>query len=439
MPELKSPEGNSPLSQKRVILNSNPIPKIESLDRVEREMPPQLTHLRQPMKVDLNQKANLINPEEKNSSAKIVIWVVIVIVLAIASYLGLKSFLNGPATTDNLVEDNYVTPVVEYISTIVQSDTMEDSQAVLMQSFAIYNNGTQKVGADSTSTFDLFDVSVQKYESFTRLSLGVNKIDGDGSLPLVTASYDKLTNEITVDLMKTTTLLEIPYSKDVMVGTDTVDFLTRVSTDNTGSERFVIKLSQPTIYLLQVSSSSDSPTIYLDIKEVKTAVTDTPVVTTNPSTTVVATPIPSATPVVTLPTEGEVLDNEFSKNAQTLLNGLTTNTASLNGLFYSGINSGYFVYKAEILPGANGKMPNVTAKLEGTTLTVVVTNLLSRNATADINIGDPSVQKVNIVSAGNTRTYTFTLNSSKDYKISYKFNDTEDKKFANALWIQVKH
>lgn len=431
MPELKSPDGSSPLAQKRVTLTSNSIPKIESLDRVEREMPPQLTHVRQPMKVDLNQKASLINPEEKNSSAKIVIWVVIVIVLAIAAYLGLKTFLNGPAATDNTKTNNYVTPVVEFISKIVLPGKLLDSQADSRQSFAMYNNGSQNVGAASSGTFDLTDIFVQKYTSFTRLGLQIGKIEGDGSMPLVNATYDKTLNEITVEMLKTSTTLDIPYSREIIIGTDTVDSLTRLDTDNSGSEKFIIRLSQPTVYLLQASSSSDSPTIYLDIKEVSAV---TPSVAPTGSVTIA----PSMTPPITT-VGGEVLDNVYSKTTQVLHNGIASNTASFNRFYYYD-GATEFTYKAEIIPGTGSKMPNVSAKLEGMILTVEVTNLLSRSASATLNLsGTKDLQKVDVLSSGNTRTYTFTLNSSKDYKISYKFDDANYPQYANALWIQVKH
>ena len=431
MPELKSPDGSSPLSQKRVTLTSNSIPKIESLDRVEREMPPQLTHVRQPMKVDLSQKANLINPEEKNSSAKIVIWVVIVIVLAIAAYLGLKTFLNGPVITDNTKTNNYVTPVVEFISKIVVSGKSLDSQADSRQSFAMYNDGSQKVGALSSGTFDLTDIFVQKYTSFTRLGLQIGKIEGDGSMPLINATYDKVLNEITVEMLKTSTTLDIPYSREIVIGTDTVDSLMRLSTDNSGSEKFVIKLSQPTQYLLQASSASDSPTIYLDIKEVSA-------VTPSVAPTGLVTIAPSMTPTITT-AGGDILENIYSKSAQVLHNGITSNTASFNRFYYYD-GATEFTYKAEIIPGTSDKMPNVSAKLEGTILTVEVTNLLSRSASATLSLsGTKDLQKVDVLSSGNTRTYTFTLNSSKDYKISYKFDDAEYPQYANALWIQVKH
>lgn len=431
MPELKSPDGSSPLAQKRVTLTSNSIPKIESLDRVEREIPPQLTHVRQPMKVDLNQKASLINPEEKNSSAKIVIWVVIVIVLAIAAYLGLKTLLNGPAATDNTKTNNYVTPVVEFISKIVLPGKLLDSQADSRQSFAMYNNGSQNVGVASSGTFDLTDIFVQKYTSFTRLGLQIGKIEGDGSMPLVNATYDKTLNEITVEMLKTSTTLDIPYSREIIIGTDTVDSLTRLNTDNSGSEKFVIKLSQPTVYLLQASSSSDSPTIYLDIKEVSA-------VTPSVAPTGLVTVTPSMTPTITS-TGGDVLDNVYSKTTQVLHNGIVGNTASFNRFYYYD-GATEFTYKAEIIPGTGSKMPSVSAKLEGMILTVEVTNLLSRNALATLNLsGTKDIQKVDVVSSGNTRTYTFTLNSSKNYKISYKFDDANYPQYANALWIQVQH
>lgn len=445
MPELTTPDGGSPLTQKRVPLNTsvNPsmpsIPKIESLDRVERETAPQLTHVRQPINIDINTKARSINPDEKGSSAKIVIWVVIVIVLAIAAYLGLKTFLNGPAiTTDNTnTANNYVTPVVEFISKIVLPGTLQDSLADSKQSLAMFNDGSQKIGADSSGTFDLSDIFVQKYESFTRLGIEIGKIAGDGSMPLVTATYNKILNQITIDLVKTTTKLDIPTSREILVGTDTVDSLSRGISDNVGSERFVIKLSQPTVYLLQVSSSSDSPTIYLDIKEVLAVVTPTQAPLTTPSGVITITP--SMTPTITGTSEGDVLENAYSKDAQTLQNGITNNSASINRFSYSdGLKE--FTYKAEIIAGTNGKMPNVTAKLEGTVLTVEVTNLVARSATASLDLTNTSVaQKLDVVSSGNTRKYTFELKSSKSYRIAYKFNDTEGKQFANALWIQILH
>jgi hypothetical protein len=55
-------------------------------------------------------------------------------------------------------------------------------------------------------------------------------------------------------------------------------------------------------------------------------------------------------------------------------------------------------------------------------------------------LGNPrDIQSIEIVSAGNTKTYKITLSSPKDYRIAYKFDDPDGKQFANALWIQIKH
>lgn len=443
MPELPTSNSGSPLTQKRVsmnTLNTSSIPKIDSLEHVERELPPQLTRVRQPLKVDINQRPARLDPEEKGSSAKIVIWVIIVIVLAIAAYLGLKSFLNGPATTDNGVKPTtYVTPVEqEYISTIVDQSNKKDVDADSKASFALFTQGAQNMGADSDTTFDLTNVSVQKYETFTRVALSINKLTGSGNLPLINASYDKTTNEISLNVLKTTTTLDIPENKEILVNTLTVDSLTRVTTDNT-MEKFLVKLSEPTVYLLQVSSSTDSPTIYLDIKEVTPSLTPTSSITMTPSITPSITSSVTTTPTPTALPGGEVFENAYSKDAQILNNGLTTNTASFNGYYYFDGPS-EFTYKAQINPGTNGKLPSVSAKLDGLTLTVEVTNLLSREASATINFTSVSgIQKMDVVSTGNKRTYTFTLTSSKEYRIAYKLNDTADKQFANALWIQIKH
>jgi len=443
MPELPTSNSGSPLTQKRVTmntLNTSSIPKIDSLEHVERELPPQLTRVRQPLKVDINQRPARLDPEEKGSSAKIVIWVVIVIVLAIAAYLGLKSFLNGPSTTDNgVTPTTYVTPVVEFISTIVDPEDKKDADADSKASFALFTQGAQNMGSDSDTTFDLTKVSVQKYETFTRVAFTIDKIDGIGNLPLINASYDKTTDEITLNILKTTTTLDIPTSKEILVNTLTVDSLSRVTTDNT-MEKFLVKLSSPTVYLLQVSNSSDSPMIYLDIKEVTPSVTPTSLVTISPSLT------PSITSSLTTPTpsptelpSGEVSENVYSKDAQILNNGLTNNSASFSGYYYFD-GPAEFTYKAQINPGTNGKLPSVSAKLDGLTLTVEVTNLTYRDATATINFTNVSgIQKMDVVSAANKRTYTFTLSSSKEYRIAYKLNDTADKKFAYALWIQIKH
>jgi len=448
MPELENPSGTSPLSQKRIILNTSSIPKINSLDKVGEDTAQPFNKLRQPLKVDLNNKIatnnNFGKPiKESGSSAKIVIWVVIVIVLAIAAYLALKSFLNTPPkdNTNNNQVITTVTPVVDYMSQIVNPEVSTDDKADYKQSLTLFTNGSQEVGTTSTGTFDISKLFVQKYQSFTRLGIEIIALTGEDSLPQISSEYNKLSNEITLSFPSTSTKLDIPFDTEIIVESSTVNTITRINTDNTGIEQFLIKLSQPTIYFLQVAGSADSLMIYLDIKEISVSTTPTVslAVTTSPVTTLpVTTVIPSVTAIPSIApttTGGDVLENAYSKAEQQLHNGLTTNTASFNRFTYSD-SSVEFTFQAEVYTGTNGKMPNVTANLVGTILTVDVTNLVSRNATATINFsGARNVQKVDIVSSGNTKKYTFTLTKTKDYRIAYKFNDV----YTNALLIQVKN
>ena len=452
MPEIekKPVSGTSPLTQKRIILNNTSnIPKIDSLDKIGSDANPSMTRIKQPMRIDLNQKypagGNNFTPQPIQSSgsgAKIVIWVIIVIVLAVAAYLGLKSFLNGPSNnTSDIKTTVTVTPVVDYMSQIVNPEVSTDDKADYLQSFTIFNNGAQNVGSTSSGTFDITKVFVQKYETFTRLGIQISKLTGEDSLPLISSTYDKTNNIITVSFPSTTTSLDIPFDTEILVGANTVNSVTRVNTDNSGTEKFAIQLNGPSIYLLQVAVKADSPMIYVDVKEDVTitpalTTTTTPSVTLEPTTTPIS---PSITPSVA---EGsDVVTNDYSKDPQTLHNGITNNTASFNRFTYIDAPSVAFTFEAEVYPGSNGKMPNVSSKLEGNILTVTVTNLVSRNATANIDFGVKGikdVQKVDIVSAGNTKTYTFTLATPKDYRIIYKFNDTDNPKYVNALWIQVK-
>jgi hypothetical protein len=384
MPELETKSGSAPLTQKRVILNNtNSIPKIDSLEKMdetmeEEKISPPINVARQPLKVDLNNKIplndNIRKPEKTSGSgAKIVIWVVIVIVLAIAAYLGLKSVLNGPVN-DNDDNDNItvtVAPVVDFISQIVKDRVLSDDEADLKQSFTLFNNSSQEIGIDSTGTFAISDIFVQKYTSFTRLGVQVSILTGEDSLPKVTSTYDQDVNEITLKFPSTVTELDIPFDTEITVGTENVDSIIRVDTDNSGFEEFLIKLNAPTTYILQVSSESDTPIVYLDIKENDVLPTPVYTIIVSPEVSSAVTPKPTAglstTPAVT--SAGDVLENLYSKNAQELHNGLTTNTASFNRFQYFD-TSLEFTWKAEILTGTGGKMPSVSASIDGNVVTV---------------------------------------------------------------------
>lgn len=386
--------------------------------------------------------------QPKSSSAKIVVWVVIVAALAVASYFALRNVLSGP--TDNGGE------IVEPTATVIEEDPLAmyvaegvklDEEASDLQDPLAYTSEPQKVGETSEALFTLDDLMVSRYETFTRVAFYPSLSEGDSVVPEVMAEYSS--NPDSYDQI-TLTFLNTSFSEDLSVldgeslspGSDTVSsVMGETATSVEGALQFNVDLSQPTTYVLHIAAG-DIPIIYLDIKEVAVLVTDTPETTVTPSVDVTTTPKVTTTTTTTPAPGASVYETTYSIEAQELRDGLTSNTASA-GLFendksfnWGDFSDAFYFYRALNKGDGGTKYPKVTAKYEGNILVVEVQNLQSRNVSSPAITfpGARDVQSLDASQSGNVLRFEFTVSSQKQYKLSFK-----EYMGSESLLIQIKH
>lgn len=362
---------------------------------------------------------------EKGSASRIVIWVIIVVALAVASYFALKNVLNSSPETG--VEPTVVV-TEDPLAVFVDKDQKLDSEADALADFDTFTDNTQNVGTASESQFSLSNLDVSFFTSFTRIAFSTEVLTGESTLPAVLAEYTKSgLNEISLTFSNTslgadTTILN---GKEMPINSKTVSSLTTSeSTLVDGAIEFTINLNYETAYLLHLSTS-DNPVIYLDILEVE----DTNV---EPSK-------PTFTPTNAL---GKTNETTFSIDPQELSDGLTNNSASA-GLFNNGksfnwadYSDAFRFYRAINKGDGGSKYPTVTAKYEGNVLIVEVSNLQARNVASPVQTfpGARDVQSLEASQSGNVLTFKFTVSSQKQYKLSFQeYLDSE------SLLIQIKH
>jgi hypothetical protein len=441
MPELENAVPERPtLTQKRTIGGN--LPKINAFEK-----PLERTAERSPMRMQSvyhrdgppgnlpsggRIPAKSVDEAKEGGSAKIVIWVVIVVALAVASYFALRNILKGPTDNTGVPEPTVVETSIDPLAALVSPNVLSDAEATNVSLSSAYSTKDQTLGVTSDGTFSIDNLSVQKYTTFTRFTFEVSALTGTAVLPVVNTTYSQTDQQITVTFTNTTTKLDIPFNKDILVDTYTIDSFDHTTGPVATSDVYVIKLNAATGYVLQ-TVGSDSAIIVVDVKE---ATPPAQTVTTSPTVLPTTTPTVGVTQTVT-PTpsvaSGNVLDNAYSKLAQSLSDGLTNNSADLGPTFKWTDTATEFNYRKAVILGDGGLYPNVSAQLVDSTLEVTIQNLKVKNATSSINFTNSKVvTKLDATRSGNTVKYVFTLTAPKDYRITFDQATQE-------LLIQVKH
>ncbi len=381
---------------------------------------------------------------EKGSPLKIVMWVVLVIGIAVASYFAIKNNFSEPVVEPTPTPT--VTPTVVETVSFFGDKVMLDSEAKDVADEASFSNDAQVLGKETEASFSINSIVGTKYDTFTRFAFEMDMISGAETVesPYVMAEYNPDSDNISL-VFKNTLLKSgiLELDEESAVGTYTVNNFYRTSAEVETDEQFVITLDQASTYVLHLADAAEGMTILLDVKEVvKPVETATPSVTVAPSGIVTVTPsgTVTATPKPTQIVGGNILENDFSKLAQTLTNGLTTNTADMvckEKCLYWIETASTFTFDKPVELGDNGKYPSVSASLEGSKLKVVVSNLSTKSATSNMSFaGSKLVRDLDAVRSGNTLTYEFNLTSVNNYRILFTKSDYINN--ADVLRIQVK-
>ncbi len=132
----------------------------------------------------------------------------------------------------------------------------------------------------------------------------------------------------------------------------------------------------------------------------------------------------------TTPPTGTNLENDYSQKDQYITDGLTEDTVSITGYSYANYSAN-FVYKIKL--AQTNKFPNVTASLNKTEKTLIVT---VKNVTKDYIVGNggtghtdfngaDNTPSVDITNSNHQTVFTFNLNEIKDYRIYAESGDPQ--------------
>jgi len=373
--------------------------------------------------------------KEGGTSGRIVVWVVAVITVAAAAYFGIKSFVNKPATENTTPT---VAPTVEPTMSIaeqIMDDTVKaDSQASNVKVNSAFVTTNQTVGkASTTAEYTLTDLTVQKYETFTRFNFTLSGAMTTPTVtgvvdpfPVITATYDKTNNTITLLFTQMASNVSAFTTADsVAIGTPNIDSLTHDISVPADQEKYVIELSSQAGYVMQVVTASNL--LIVDVKDIKPVATT--VVPTTVAVTGTVTVSPTVRPTVTVavtPASGS--STEFSKTSQSITSTLSTNTFQL----ISGYNYGVTHFTSSNGETYNNMLtyqkqfsgtvyPNVDAQLDGTTLTINIHNYATANmAKQTVTFPtNPSVTHLEAQVTNHVLTYTLYEVTAKDYRIIF--------------------
>ncbi len=348
---------------------------------------------------------NLTNTQSTKSSEgsspfmKVAIWGVVVLLIAGAVYLLINNVMtnknNGSVTPTPTVTP---TEEAEEPETITASK-LDSSLAESAPKDSDFKKADQTLGEASEDQFTIQSFKTESYDKFFRLVYEVSS-SGDTAFPLVSATYNTGSNSIDLAFKgvindNSGLEFEVPQKVEGSIVTS----ITRRATSEENVAKYTIGISEEAGFFLH--SLTDPNRVVVDIQE--------PAVTPTPSVTTTVTPTPS--------TSGEKpaaphLTNEFSKDKQYIVTTLTTNTVSTPK--YAFRDFGTYL---KITYDLSGGIPNVVGEINGNDLIITMSNRITNNKTSTVEINNGNVTTMDVVSSGNTTTYTIHLVKASDYRI----------------------
>lgn len=357
-----------------------------------------------------------VQPTKSSSSMMKSLFIFLIILfLAFLSYFALKTYLTDKP------EETTVTPTnVEQEGLIVSSESKNDDFVAPVTDKSYWNLESKQIKSTSEDTlFEIKSILVQPYESY----LGFNfEISGG-----ITTEFPSVTAEMNDDLnlkFENTSILNSVISEEESVNIQSLVLNSfKRDTKIDIEESFVFDLKSEEPFALYSKTLSGKKYIVLEIL--------LPIV----KTTITPTPNTSTTPTAVLPNGSQNLTNEFGKTDQTITSSVNSNIVKITKYNYED-SSDKFTYNLVLSEG----IPNVTAKLDGNSLILTVSNLAldgvvgngGSGSTDLAATGVTNLSMVEITNSNNISTYTFTLDEARDYRI---FVDEE----ANLLTLEVRN
>ncbi len=354
-------------------------------------------------------------PKSSSSMMKSLFVFLIILFLAFLAYFGLKTYL-----TDEPEEMTITPTTVVQEEFVVSSEAKADDFVAPVTDKSYWNTESKQVKATSEDAmFEIKSIMVQPYESYISFNFEMTGATSN-EFPTVTA---EMNDDLSIKF-ENTSILNSVISEEEMVSIQSIMLNSiKRNTKVQLEENFVIDLNSEEPFALYSKTLSGKMYIVLEIL--------LPVV----ESTIVPTPNTSVMPTAVLPNGSNGLTNEFGKADQSITSSVNTNIVKITKYNYED-SSDKFTYNLVLAEG----VPNVTAKLDGATLIVTVSNLAldgvvgngGSGSTDLAATGVTNLSMVEITNSNNISTYTFTLDEARDFRV---FIDEVE----NLLTLEVRN
>lgn len=356
-----------------------------------------------------------------SSPLKSILWFLLIVFLAFVAYWALKTYFSS--NTDTTVITPTAIPTISIQESILRTDVFPDDPIAPFDDTTFWNTNSQQIASTTKDAeFSVESVVIQPHTSYLSI---VYEISGGvlTDLPQVTAEMLEDINLSIESVSTNNSLLSIGQKVDV--GSNVVNSLSRISLED-GVDSYLIGLVSEKPFALYSRVDAGKKYIILDILNPQS----------KPQNTVVPTPGSSTSPSTTpLPPGAQNLNNEFGRNEQRITTAVSTNIAKIMKYNYFDAPD-KFTYRLIL----DDTIPNAIARLEGTTLTLEVSNLTfdgvvgnGGSGSTDLALtGVTNVSRVDISNSNGVSKYTFTLNGARDFRL---FANEDDK----SITLEVKN
>ncbi|MEI7579477.1 MAG: hypothetical protein WCJ58_05585 [bacterium] len=379
--------------------------------------------------------------EEQNSSAKkIVVWVIIIVAVSVAAYLGLKTFLDSSKTKSADDQTAQISPTPTLEEQIVAGTVLPDTDAVNALPIASFSVKDQSVGKESTDNFTITKLWVQSYTTFSRVEFTVTS-QGTEKYPLTNIVYDAIAQTLTLTLKnieKDQSLLT--YNNNVVISDSVISEVIHNTVDGI-NESYTIAVSEAKPFALHVIQNENADTlVVLDIQEIDRSISATTpttesVITTGTTTVLPTVLLPTATLQPTAAGNTSSTETQFAVGNQSLTSTTTDNSVVLKKRVFNDTVS-IFTDKFFL----SGGYPNVTATYENKVITVTINNVSVDSIVGNGGsghrdykaLGVRDVASLDVSNSNHVTKYVYTLSKEIPYRLVFDKNE-------QTFRIEFKH
>jgi hypothetical protein len=349
-----------------------------------------------------------VTTEVKSTPMKSLVWFFIVVLLALVTYLGLKTFLTD--NTDDTVEPT-VTPTTALVDDgIVSRTVLADNPIEPFTNTTYWNENSKQIQSTTTEeAFVIESVKVQPHDSYMSF---IFELSG-GSV----SDFPQVTAEMLDDIILTFENISLNSSsieveETVLINIGGISAFTRTEYSDQ-IDIYLVDLTEKRSFALYSKVDDDRKLVILDVlNPTDDDIVPTPRTSPTPTLNVSPTPMPDG---------AENFTNEYSRNEQKIVTATSGKTVKITKYNYFDAPD-RFTYNLVLADG----IPNAVASLTDSTLTLEVSNLAldgvvgnGGSGSTDLSAtGVVHVQKVDISNSDGVSKYVFTLDGARDFKLN---------------------